>query len=70
MVPGGRWPVYVYDEYRLTLTPRADGGYDVVGRGSDGVEHRGTFRLPFDDGGVGAARCSASPAARRGRGDA
>ena len=39
---------YVYDEFRLTLTPRADGGYDAVGRGPDGSEHVGTFRLPFE----------------------
>ena len=39
---------YVYDEFRVTLTPRAAGGYDAVGVGADGVEHRGVFELPFD----------------------
>ena len=60
---------YVYDEFRLTLTPRADGGYDAVGVGPDGVEHRGTFRLPFDEQELERG-CWASPAATRSGADA
>src|SRR5690349_18575794 len=39
---------YVYDEFRLTLSPQADGSYDALGQSPDGSLHRGTFRLPFD----------------------
>jgi hypothetical protein len=43
-------PRYVYDEYRLTLTPRTDGGYDAIGRAPDGSVQRGTFHLPLTGG--------------------
>jgi CHAT domain len=43
-------PRYVYDEYRLTLTPRPDGGYDAIGRPPDGSIQRGTFHLPLTGG--------------------
>ena len=42
----GRWPSYVYDDFRVTLTPRADGGYDVRAVGADGVDHDGVFAVP------------------------
>ena len=50
MAGRGEMASYVYDEFRLTLTPRTDGGYDAAGAGPDGVEHHGTFHLPFDGG--------------------
>ena len=34
-------PRYVYDEYRLTLRPRTDGGYDAIGRAPDGSIQQG-----------------------------
>jgi len=38
-----------YDDFRVTLRPRADGGYDTVAVGVGGAVHSGVFRLPFDD---------------------
>ena len=40
---------YEYDDYRVTLTARADGAYDASAVGADGVVHTGELRLPFDD---------------------
>ena len=40
---------YVYDDFRVTLTPRADGTYDVRAVDDAGVETVGTFRLPLTD---------------------
>ena len=40
---------YVYDDFRVTLTPRPDGGFDGRAVGPDGVEHHGVFVLPLPD---------------------
>ncbi|MET0459910.1 MAG: CHAT domain-containing protein [Ilumatobacteraceae bacterium] len=40
---------YVYDDFRVTLTPRDDGTYDVHAHGPDGVDHTGIFVVPFAD---------------------
>ena len=55
-----------YDDFRVTLTPRADGGYDAVGVGADGIDHRGTLRLPFDDAGLERAVLRVAGSAARG----
>ena len=48
---------YVYDDFRVTLTPRSDGTYDVRAVDDTGVETVGTFRLPLtDDDLAGAVR--------------
>ena len=61
-------PRYVYDEYRLTLTPRTDGGYDAIGRAADGSEQRGTFHLPLTGGALEEAVVAvAAQAVRSGR---
>ena len=61
-------PRYVYDEYRLTLTPRTDGGYDAIGRAADGSEQRGTFHLPLTGGALEEAVVAvAAQALRSGR---
>ena len=38
---------YVYDDFRVTLTSRDDGTYDVHAHGPDGVDHAGIFVVPF-----------------------
>ena len=40
---------YVYDDFRVTFTPRADGTYDVRAVDAAGVETTGTFRPPLTD---------------------
>jgi hypothetical protein len=40
---------YVYDDFRVTLTARADGTYDVRAVDRNGAGCSGEFRLPFDD---------------------
>ena len=43
----GQMATYVYDDFRVTLTARADGGFDGRAVGPDGAVHNGEFRLPF-----------------------
>ena len=38
---------YVYDDFRVTLTSREDGTYDVHAHGPDGVDHAGIFVVPL-----------------------
>ncbi len=57
---------YVYDDYRLTLVARADGGYDALGRGVDGVAHHGTFRMPLQGGELEQAVLAVAGHAARG----
>jgi hypothetical protein len=38
---------YEYDDFRVSFTPQSDGNYDVRAKGSDGVEHAGTFAVPL-----------------------
>ena len=40
---------YAYDDFRVTLTARADGAYDVRAVDRNGAVCSGEFRLPFDD---------------------
>jgi hypothetical protein len=42
-------PTYAYDDFRVTLTARADGAYDVRAVDRTGAVCSGEFRLPFDD---------------------
>jgi hypothetical protein len=42
-------PTYEYDDFRVTLTARADGAYDVRAVDRTGAGRTGEFRLPFDD---------------------
>src|SRR5262245_54208571 len=59
---------YAYDEYRLTLTPRTDGGHDAIGRSPDGSVQRGTFHLPLTGGALESAVVAmAAHSARSGR---
>ena len=54
---------YVYDDFRVTLSPRGDGGYDV--RAVDGPTVPSTsasFVVPFTDASWNRP-CSASPTA-------
>ncbi len=61
-------PRYLYDEYRLTLTPRTDGGYDAIGHAPDGSVQRGTFHLPLTGGALEEAVVAvAAQSARSGR---
>ncbi len=38
---------YVYDDFRVSFAPRADGRFDVRAQASDGSTATGTFALPF-----------------------
>ena len=38
---------YEYDDFRVTLTSREDGTYDVRACGPDGIDHAGIFAVPF-----------------------
>ena len=40
---------YVYDDFRVTFTPRSDGTYSVRAVDTAGVETTGTFRPPLTD---------------------
>jgi hypothetical protein len=42
-------PTYAYDDFRVTLTARADGAYDARAVDRTGTSCTGVFRLPFDD---------------------
>ena len=41
---------YQYDDFRLTLIPRAQGDYDMRAVTGDGSEHVGRFRIPLSEG--------------------
>ena len=46
---------YEYDDFRVTLTPRPDGTYDLRAVGDDGAEHVATFTVPLSTADLEAA---------------
>ena len=38
---------YVYDDFRITFTPRPDGAFDVRALDATGTETTGEFRVPL-----------------------
>ncbi len=40
---------YVYDDFRVTLSPRGDGSYEARAVDALGDEHVGVFRVPLDE---------------------
>ncbi|MDQ3468919.1 MAG: hypothetical protein M3487_03985 [Actinomycetota bacterium] len=46
---------YLYEDFRVTFTPRTDGAYDVVALESSGIETAGRFDPPLTDDELRAA---------------
>ncbi|MBA3606417.1 MAG: hypothetical protein H0W46_10705, partial [Acidimicrobiia bacterium] len=40
---------YVYDDYRVTFTPRTDGSFDMHSVDAAGATAAGVFTAPLDD---------------------